>query len=99
MLTPLILYLVFLGKLMFRILVGLMIALASTYIFAAGDPQQGKALSAVCAACHGQDGNSSAGAFPSLAGQGQRYLVKQLKDIKSGNRAAVLMTGILYNYS
>ena len=44
MLTPLILYLVFLGKLMFRILVGLMIALASTYIFAAGDPQQGKAL-------------------------------------------------------
>ena len=99
MLTPLILYLVFLGKLMFRILVGLMIALASTYIFAAGDPQQGKALSAVCAACHGQDGNSSAGAFPSLAGQGQRYLVKQLKDIKSGNRAAVLMTGILDNYS
>ena len=99
MLTLLILYLVFLGTLMFRILIGLIVIVSSTFAFAAGDPQQGKALSAVCVACHGQDGNSPAGAFPSLAGQGQRYLVKQLQDIKSGDRAAVLMTGILDAYS
>lgn len=84
---------------MFRILIGLIVIVSSTFAFAAGDPQQGKALSAVCVACHGQDGNSPAGAFPSLAGQGQRYLVKQLQDIKSGDRAAVLMTGILDAYS
>jgi len=99
MLTLLILYLVFLGKLMFRILIGIIITISSTFVFAAGDPQHGKELSAVCAACHGQDGNSAAGAFPSIAGQGQRYLVKQLHDIKSGNRAAILMTGILDAYS
>jgi cytochrome c553 len=99
MLTLLILYLVFLGKLMFRILIGLIVTLSTACALADGNPQRGKELSAVCAACHGQDGNSPAGAFPSLAGQGQRYLVKQLNEIKSGQRAAVLMTGILDTYS
>ena len=99
MLTLLILYLVFLGKLMFRILIGLIVTLSTACVLADGNPQRGKELSAVCAACHGQDGNSPAGAFPSLAGQGQRYLVKQLNEIKSGQRAAVLMTGILDTYS
>jgi len=84
---------------MFRIAIGLIITLSTAFAMADGNPQRGKELSTVCAACHGQDGNSPAGAFPSLAGQGQRYLVKQLKDIKSGKRAAVLMTGILDSYT
>jgi cytochrome c553 len=59
----------------------------------AGDATAGKALTATCAACHGQDGNSSVGAFPKLAGQNQRYLVKQLQDIKSGLRPVPQMAG------
>jgi len=88
---------------MFRIIFGLIVTLSAilstTFVFAAGDPLHGKTLTAACAACHGQDGNSPAGAFPSIAGQGERYLAKQLQDIKSGARAAVLMTGQLDAFS
>jgi cytochrome c553 len=59
----------------------------------AGDATAGKALTATCAACHGQDGNSAVGAFPKLARQNQRYLVKQLQDIKSGLRPVPQMAG------
>lgn len=62
---------------------------------AAGDAEAGKALTAVCAACHGADGNSALGNFPKLAGQGEPYLVKQLQDIKSGDRVVIEMTGML----
>jgi cytochrome c553 len=84
---------------MFRIVTTLIIAMASITAQAEPNIAHGKELSAVCAACHGTDGNSAAGAFPSIAGQGQKYLVKQLVDIKVGNRAAMLMTGILDNYT
>ncbi|WP_444934567.1 c-type cytochrome [Microbulbifer sp. JTAC008] len=49
---------------------------------AAGDAAAGKAKAAQCAACHGADGNSIAPAFPKIAGLGEKYLYKQLKDIK-----------------
>jgi cytochrome c553 len=49
---------------------------------AAGDAAAGKAKAAPCAACHGADGNSAAPTFPKLAGQSERYLLKQLHDIK-----------------
>lgn len=64
-----------------------------------GDVQAGKDKSAVCAACHGADGNSAAGNFPKLAGQGERYLVKQMLDVKEGRREIVEMTGLLDNFS
>ncbi len=65
-----------------------LLALASTGVAqAAGDMEAGKAKSAVCAACHGADGNGSANPlFPKLAGQHPRYIVKQLRDFKSGAR-------------
>ena len=66
---------------------------------AAGDAAAGQEKVAVCAACHGADGNSAAPNFPKLAGQGERYLLKQLHDIKSGNRQVLEMTGILTNVS
>jgi cytochrome c553 len=53
----------------------------------------------MCGACHGADGNSAAPNFPKLAGQGERYLLKQLNDIKSGTRPVVEMTGLLDNLS
>ncbi|CAA0104921.1 Cytochrome c4 [Zhongshania aliphaticivorans] len=58
-----------------------------------GDAAAGKSKTAACAACHGADGNSSAPTFPSLAGQGERYLAKQIHDIKSGARPVPMMAG------
>lgn len=64
-------------------------------VFAAGNADAGKAKSVVCGACHGADGNSPAPTFPKLAGQGEGYLLKQMKDIKSGARAVPTMAGQL----
>jgi cbb3-type cytochrome c oxidase subunit III len=49
---------------------------------------------AVCAACHGADGNSGTPAFPKLAQQHPEYLVKQLQEFKSGKRANAVMSGM-----
>ena len=64
-----------------------------------GDATAGQAKAAVCGACHGPDGNSPAPNFPKLAGQGERYLTKQLHDIKDGKRTVLEMTGLLANLS
>jgi cbb3-type cytochrome c oxidase subunit III len=48
---------------------------------------------AVCAACHGADGNSGTPAYPKLAQQHPEYLVKQLQEYKSGKRANAIMSG------
>lgn len=61
---------------------------------AAGDTAAGKTKSALCVACHGPDGNSANPEWPKLAGQQAEYIVKQLKDFKSGARQNPLMTGI-----
>jgi len=61
----------------------------------AGDIEAGKAKSAVCAACHGADGNSSNAAWPSLAGQHASYTYKQLTDFKAGRRVNASMTGMV----
>ncbi len=57
-----------------------------------GDATKGKTLSAVCAACHGADGNSVNPDWPKIAGQGEPYLIKQLKDFRSDKRAEATMT-------
>lgn len=56
-----------------------------------GDADAGQGKSAVCAACHGADGNSAAPNFPKLAGQNAKYLYKQLQNFKSGARQNALM--------
>jgi cytochrome c553 len=61
----------------------------------AADIEAGKTKSAVCAACHGADGNSSNAAWPSLAGQHASYIYKQLKDFKEGRRNDATMTGMV----
>lgn len=62
---------------------------------AAGSAEAGKAKSAVCAGCHGPDGNSPAPAFPKLAGQHPDYMAKQLKEFKSGERQNATMAGMV----
>ena len=59
----------------------------------AGDAAAGKALTVTCAACHGEDGNSVAPTFPKLAGQNERYLIKQINDIKYKRRPVASMIG------
>lgn len=60
-----------------------------------GDTAKGQAIAAgVCAACHGADGNSPIAVNPNLAGQHAEYLVKQLRNYKSGERSNPIMAGI-----
>lgn len=62
---------------------------------AKADVTKGEAsFNAVCAACHGADGNSSIPVNPKLAQQHPDYLVKQLTEFKSGKRANPIMTGM-----
>jgi cbb3-type cytochrome c oxidase subunit III len=51
-------------------------------------------FTAVCAACHGADGNSGSPENPKLAGQHPEYLAKQLYEFKSGKRANAIMGGM-----
>ncbi|QIL85542.1 cytochrome c4 [Vibrio sp. HDW18] len=57
---------------------------ASGSVWAQADIEAGKAKSITCAACHGSDGNSQLTNYPKLAGQHQKYLYKQLTDLKLG---------------
>ncbi|MEK6592200.1 MAG: c-type cytochrome [Pseudomonadota bacterium] len=61
-------------------------------------------VSQVCAACHGDDGNSAIPANPSLAGQHPEYTLKQLKnfkpqDGKPAQRGNAVMAGMVANIS
>ena len=84
----------------------LMVALFAASAVAADDKAAAKvakpdlvkgeaSFTAVCAACHGADGNSMIPANPKLAQQHPEYLVKQLKEFKSGKRANAVMSGMV----
>jgi|TARA_B100000902_G_scaffold63039_2_gene69896 cytochrome c553 len=75
----------------------LIILTSITFFLGAGNPDSGKEKVAVCSACHGADGNSVVGLWPSLAGQNEKYLVKQLRLVKSGDRVIDSMVGLLDN--
>jgi cytochrome c oxidase subunit 2 len=60
---------------------------AQTLARAPGDAAAGKPLYAVCAACHGSQGEGNPALHaPKLAGQGDWYLKRQLKYFKQGAR-------------
>ncbi len=59
-----------------------------------GDAAAGKSKSVACSACHGLDGNSAA-PFPKLAGLGEKYMLKQLRDVRDGTRSVPTMAGQL----
>lgn len=66
-----------------------------------GDVEAGKAKSATCASCHGVDGNALVPMYPSLAGQHEQYLAKQLADFKAGKdgREDPVMAGMVATLS
>ncbi|HVN41236.1 MAG TPA: c-type cytochrome [Steroidobacteraceae bacterium] len=60
---------------------------------AAGNKEAGQAKAATCGACHGLDGNSIANPeWPNLAGQGEAYIVRQLKGFRANLRQNQLMS-------
>jgi len=80
-----------------RILLALAAALALCgNAYAGGNAANGKAISEkVCGACHGVDGGKPiAPENPILAGQYSDYIVKALRDYKSGKRANPIMKGM-----
>ncbi len=58
-----------------------------------GNAQRGEAAAVTCAACHGADGNSVIPMYPSLAGQHEDYIARQLALYKSGERDNAIMLG------
>ncbi len=78
----------------------LLLSLSVTAVFAAMIPnlsaaenRPGKANQ--CVACHGPGGVSLNPEFPSLAGQSERYLSKQLNAFRSGDRKSPIMKPIV----
>ena len=74
-------------------------AAAPSLLLAQGDAAAGQAKSALCASCHGNDGNSALAINPKLAGQNAAYIVKQLMDFKSGVRADPIMAAMVLSLS
>ena len=65
--------------------------------FSKPDLVKGQAsFTAVCASCHGADGNSGTPANPKLSQQHPEYLVTQLQEFKSGKRKNAIMAGFAY---
>jgi cytochrome c553 len=63
---------------------------------AAGDAVAGKNKALACGGCHGMDGNSMVPTFPKLAGQGEKYIAKQVADFKSNKaRKDSMMVGMV----
>ena len=86
-----------------KMMFGLLIAIIASSSFAAGDAGAGKSKAAACGACHGADGNSAVPSFPSLAGQHEKYIIKQLQDMTNsqaeGGRVVPEMTAIVSGLS
>jgi len=83
----------------FLSIICLLAAFSANQTLAAGDAAAGESKVAMCAGCHGSDGNSMVPAFPKLAGLGEKYMTAQLRMVKSGERVIVEMTGILDAWS
>jgi len=79
--------------------IAVVLFLAPALALAAGDAAAGKNKAQTCAACHGADGNSTNPVWPKLAGQHAEYLMKQLKDFKSGKRENAQMSPMAANLS
>ena len=68
---------------------------AETAAPAKPDVAKGQATStAVCGACHANDGSRGSPANPILQGQHPEYLVKQLTEFKAGKRVNPIMLGM-----
>ena len=58
----------------------------------ADDLDLGKQKAKMCVACHGVNGLSKSDDIPSIAGQGERYLIKAMNEFKSKVRENIQMS-------
>jgi cytochrome c553 len=66
--------------------------LAVTEGLGAGNVAVGRQKALMCQTCHGLDGKAKIPEAPNLAGQSEIYLVKALKDYRSGARKNDMMS-------
>jgi cytochrome c553 len=59
-----------------------------------GDPATGKTRSYFCQGCHGETGMSAEDMIPNLAGQYADYIVKQIRNFRSGARTHQIMNAM-----
>lgn len=64
-----------------------------------GDPEAGAAKAAVCAACHGTDGNSVVTEWPKIAGQHEDYAARQTRLVRDGLRDVPTMYPMVMSLS
>jgi cytochrome c553 len=65
----------------------------------AGDRAAGRKKAIQCQACHGLDGLSKIPEGPNLAGQDEQYLIKAIRDYKTGARKNEMMSLVVPNLS
>ncbi|MEX0960792.1 MAG: c-type cytochrome [Burkholderiales bacterium] len=66
----------------------------------AGDASKGETIAGkICMACHGTEGTSPLPANPNIAGQHEAYILKQLRDYRSGARENAIMAGMIAGLS
>lgn len=87
------------NKLVSFVVVAVISLVAPQFLLAQGDAAAGQAKSALCATCHGADGNSQIAMNPKLAGQSAKYLIKQIQDYKSGERQDPTMNAMVASLS
>lgn len=68
-----------------------MLATTSGLHAQSGSTEAGRVKAATCGACHGADGNSVTPEWPSLAGQSEAYVVRQLEAYRDRQRQDVGM--------
>jgi cytochrome c553 len=73
-----------LNRVLAALQLGAMLTAAPTVLAQTLEPP---AKAAVCAACHGPQGNPSLPGIPALAGQTSRYIYLQLRDFQEGRRS------------
>jgi len=71
-------------------------SLAFVTVMAGTAQANGEAIAnELCAGCHGPAGNSMVPNFPKLAGQQKVYLLRELKDYRSGKRVSEIMVPLV----
>ncbi len=74
--------------------------LSFSTLSAEGNIEEGKAKAGTCIACHGVGGVSVNAEWPSLAGQGEAYLYKQMVEFKAEKgRSNILMAPMIMELS
>jgi len=71
---------------------GIVAVLGAGHAAAAGDIKAGRQKALQCQTCHGLDGQAKLPEAPNLAGQSSIYLIKALKDYRSGARKNDMMS-------